>query len=268
MQLHERIPRFLRPEVAATFEHHDVAASYRHRPSYPPQTFELLADLIADEPRTVLDLGCGTGFVARPLALLVDRVDAVDASAAMIEQGKRLSGGDHPHLHWIVGRAEDVALQPPYALITAGDSLHWMTWEVVLPRLAEALTPNGSLAILTVGGPLAREDVVLQEGILSLIRQYSTFDDWRPDFDLVTELQRRGLFHERGRAETEPVPLRQPVDEYVESFHARASLSWQRMDASAAARFDAELRALLLERVGDTVELAVRAMIQWGKPGR
>lgn len=88
--------------------------------------FNVLVGLIAGEPRTVLDLGCGTGFIARPLAPRVDRVDAIDVSEAMIEEGKRLPGGDHPHLQWIVGRAEDVALHPPYALITAGDSLHWM----------------------------------------------------------------------------------------------------------------------------------------------
>ena len=52
--------------------------------------------MIADHPRTVLDLGCGTGYLARPLAPLVDRVDAIDISAAMIEEGKRLLGSDHP----------------------------------------------------------------------------------------------------------------------------------------------------------------------------
>ena len=92
------IPSFWTPEVAATFEDRDVAASYRHRPSYPPDVFDTLVGLIADEPCTVLDLGCGTGFVARPLAALVDRVDAVDPSAAMIEDGKRLPGGDDPRL--------------------------------------------------------------------------------------------------------------------------------------------------------------------------
>ena len=104
-------PAFLRPEVAATFKDRAVVASYRHRPPYPPQTFDILAGLITDEPRNVLDLGCGTGFVARPLAPLVDRIDALDVSPTMIEAGKRLPGGDHARLTWIVGRAGD-AQQP------------------------------------------------------------------------------------------------------------------------------------------------------------
>lgn len=261
-------PAFLRPDVAATFKDRDVAASYRHRPPYPPQAFDILAELITDEPRAVLDLGCGTGFVARPLAPLVDRVDAIDVSAMMIEAGKRLPGGDHARLTWIVGRAEDVALRPPYALVTAGDSLHWMDWDVVLPRLANALSLTGALVILSVDGKVTTEDQVFHQGVLDLIRRYTTFNDWRPDFDLVAELERRGLFREQGRAETEAVPFRQSVDEYVESFHARASLSWERMDPDDAAAFDAALRQLVLQRVGDAVEHAVRATIVWGKPVR
>src|SRR5579859_4486707 len=189
-----RPPSFLRPEVAATFKDREVAASYRHRPTYPPHTFDILARSIVDEPRTVLDLGCGTGFVARPLAPLVDRVDAIDASSSMIEEGKRLPGGDNPRLRWIVGRAEDVPLHPPYALVTAGDSLHWMDWNVLLPRLAGALSPRGSLAILSVDGKIAAEDEVLHQELVDLIRRYSTYKEWRPDFDLVAELTRRGLF--------------------------------------------------------------------------
>ena len=259
-------PRFLCPDVAATFENREVAASYRYRPTYPGQVFETLVSLISDEPRAVLDLGCGTGFVARPLAPLVDRVDAVDVSAAMIEEGRALPGGDHPGLTWLVGPAESVTLNPPYALVTAGDSLHWMEWGTVLPRLAGALLPNGLLAILSVNGDVASEDGAVRQGIIDVIRRYTTFGEWRPEFDLVAELQRRGLFGEYGRMKTEALPVRQSLDAYVESFHARASLSWERMAADSAAAFDAALRQLLLERVGDEVELTVRASVVWGKP--
>jgi SAM-dependent methyltransferase len=260
------VPGFLTPQMAATFEHPNVAASYDLRPAYPPQVFEILTGLIQDEPRTVLDLGCGTGFVARPLAPLVDRVDAVDPSTAMIEVGRQLPGGDHPHLNWIVGRAESAPLDGPYALATAGDSLHWMDWDVVLPRLAGSLSPAGSLAILTVDDRVVSDDPVLPDAIVDLIRTYSTYREWRPDFDLVATLTDRGLFREEGRTETDAVPFRQPVDAYVESFHARASLSWERMEPAGLAAFDAALRELLVQRSGETVQLDVRAGIVWGKP--
>lgn len=91
-------------------------------------------------------MGCGRGELARPLAQRVERVDAVDVSHAMIEQGKKLPSGNHPHLRWVQGRIEEVPLQPPYALVTAGASLHWMDWNSVMPRFAELLREGAYLA--------------------------------------------------------------------------------------------------------------------------
>lgn len=45
-----------------------VAERYQLRPSYPPETFAILHGLIADQPAKVLDIGCGTGVIARNIA--------------------------------------------------------------------------------------------------------------------------------------------------------------------------------------------------------
>jgi SAM-dependent methyltransferase len=260
-------PEYLRPaDIAATWKRPDVAASYRHRPWYPPETFEILTRLIVDRPRTVLDLGCGTGYVTRPLAPLVDRIDAVDISAAMIGEAQRLPGGDYPGITWIVGRTEEVELHPPYALATAGDSLHWMDWTVVLPRMADVLSPHGRFAILDVNAEMVRETEALRQERGHLVERYGTYR--RPPINLLEELERRCLFREEGRKETAAVPLQQSVDDYVESFHAHAPLSWERMEADEAAAFDVALRRLVLDHVGDKVELAVRGFVLWGRPLR
>src|SRR3982751_4137518 len=98
-------PAHLGPQYAAQFEDASVAAAYKFRPEHPPQTFEILRDLIAGAPRRVLDVGCGTGFIACGLAPLVDHVDALDPSRAMLEEAKLSPGGRHPNLNWIHGRA-------------------------------------------------------------------------------------------------------------------------------------------------------------------
>lgn len=263
----EEPPAPLRPpEVAAAFRHPEVAAAYRHRPQYPPETFTILADLIVDRPRAVLDLGCGTGYVARPLAPVTDRVDAVDISPAMIEEGKRLPGGDHPAINWIVGRAEEVTLDPPYALVTAGDSLHWMDWTVLLPRLADALTPHGRLAILDVNGEVVGENDAFRQARRKLAERFATYRP--PAVRLMEELERRGLFREEERRETEPVPLRQTVEEYVEAFHAHTPHSRPRMDPVDAAAFDADMAGLVRRHLDDTVDLSVRGSVLWGRPLR
>ena len=80
-------PEHLGPAYAAQFQDQSVVAAYRFRPPYPDEVFRILADLITDEPRVVLDAGCGDGAIARHLVEQVERIDAIDLSRVMIEQG-------------------------------------------------------------------------------------------------------------------------------------------------------------------------------------
>jgi SAM-dependent methyltransferase len=239
-----------------------VIAAYRSRPPYPDALLALLAGFITDEPRAVLDVGCGPGNLARALLPYVARVDAADMSPGMIALGKTLPGGDDPRLRWFVGKAEDVPLHPPYALITAGASLHWMDWEVALPRFADALTPNGSLAIVGVDEanepwtPATRE----------IIPRYSTNPDFAP-FDLIGELERRGLFRKIGDYTTEPLPLVRSVADFIEWFHSMSSFSRDLMTPEAVTAFDAELRDAIAPYLRDgllTTHFVGR--VTWGKP--
>ena len=151
---------------------------------------------MTDEPKAVLDVGCGTGLITRNLMEFVDRVDGVDFSENMIEIAKILPNGNHPGINWICGPVEKVLLSPPYALITAGQSLHWMDWEVVFPRLKESLTRNGYLAIVgQKNSPMPWDGDLFKK----IIPTYSTNQDFVP-YNLVEELESRNLFHvRRGR---------------------------------------------------------------------
>ncbi len=87
-------------EYAEAFQDQSVVEAYRHRPPYPASTFDILTDLLSSPFTAVLDVGCGCGELARHLVERVERVDAVDFSHPMIEQGKQLPNGDHPRLHY------------------------------------------------------------------------------------------------------------------------------------------------------------------------
>jgi trans-aconitate methyltransferase len=229
---------------------------------YPPEVFDILADLITDEPRAVLDVGAGTGDIARGLVRRGERVDAVDFSPAMIAKGKTLPDGDHPRLRWIYGAVETVALDPPYALVTAGESMHWMNWEVVFPRFGDALTPGGVVAIvhrMELPAPW-------QEGLDALIRQFSTMHNYER-FDLIDELEKRDLFQKMGERKTAPVTSAQSIDDYIASFHSRSSLSLDHMPASDAVTFDQQLRDLVSSWSEERMlELQTVGSIVWGKP--
>ncbi len=255
-------PAHLSEERAAAFQQPSVAAAYPSRPPYPAETFTILASLITDAPRNVLDVGCGTGDIARHLVGLVERVDAVDFSAKMIEVGKSLLGGDNPSLRWLVSRAEDALLHPPYALITAGESLHWLDWDVALPRFAEVITPHGYLAIVS-RDPLPTP---WSEELGRIIPRYSTNPDYYA-LDLVAELTHRGLFEKRGEAITSPVPFSQPLESYIQSFHSMSSFAREKMTTEAAAEFDAAVQQAVSPFIRDgMVELQIVGSVVWGRP--
>ena len=258
-------PDYYASERARVFQEETVARHYHLRPPYPAGLFTALAALVVDEPRTILDLGTGTGDLARGLLPACDRVDAVDASLAMIEHGRSLAYGDDPHLHWIHGRAEAAPLDPPYALVTAGDSLHWMDWTVILPRIADVLAPNGSLAVASrdwgTGQPEERE-------ILSRYGSGTSF--FRPLLNAVRELESRGLFEVRGRQGFTHA-WTPTIDEYIGCRHSQAAIP---RDPERARAFKDDTRALLerllvegrLEADGDRLVVTVQSGIAWGIP--
>lgn len=256
-------PKHLGLEYAEQFKDRSVVEAYRHRPPYPREVFEILSGLICDGPRAVLDVGCGGGDVARGLMGLVERVDAVDFSESMIAEGKRLQGGDHPNLRWIHGPVEEVELYPPYGLVTAGMSLHWMKWDVALPRFREALTSGGYLALTGVGSISCQWDADVKR----IITRYSTNRDYEP-YNLIEELELRGLFRKVGQRETAPVPFVQTFDDYIEAFHSMNGLSRDRMSEAAASAFDGEVRDLVSAHSSDCrVDLQVAGSVVWGEPG-
>ena len=124
-------PKHLGAEYGAQFQDASVVAAYPHRPPYPEAVFETLAGLTVAGNRAVLDLGCGTGDLARRLAEHVARVDAVDLSERMLALARTLPGGDRPNLRWIQGTAEQAPISAVDGFIVCPPSM-----TRVAPRLS------------------------------------------------------------------------------------------------------------------------------------
>jgi SAM-dependent methyltransferase len=247
-------------ERATAFQDQSVVDRYHLRPPYPSAVIETLAELAAVPPRTVLDVGTGTGELARRLVGQVERVDAVDRSAAMIATGRVLPGGDQSRLHWILGAAEVAPLDPPYALIMGGSSMHWLDWDVAFPRFESLLSPRGVIAIVRRGV----EPTPWHDELRELVRRYRPDREQRTD--LIDELTRRQLFRELGRREVGPVPFEQTVEDYVGSFHSRSALSLERMSPEDAAALDQQLRKLVQPWSKDgMLQLQTTGSVVWGR---
>lgn len=247
---------------AEAFKDQQVVDAYRYRPPYPQEVFAILASLVIDEPRAVLDVGSGSGDLARPLVDLVERVDAVDFSQKMIEHGKQLPNGKHPQLHWIYGKVEEVPLTPPYALITAGSSIHWPDWNIAFPRFRTLLTPNGSLALIY----RRVQPMPWTTQIEEILAPFSEHKDHRGS-NAIKELEARGFFSRQGEQQTTPIPFVQSINNYIEGLHSRSSFSTERMGQQRANELDQQVRTLLLQFHPDGIlPLHVVATVTWGKP--
>jgi SAM-dependent methyltransferase len=93
------------------------------RPGYPDELIRLLAEHaeLGSQSR-VLDLGCGTGQLAVPLAAYAGRVIAVDPEPEMLDA---IEGP--ANLETVCARAEEVdSSWGSFRLTTIGNAFHWM----------------------------------------------------------------------------------------------------------------------------------------------
>ena len=131
--------------------------SYQFRMPYTWHCFQTLyqqADRVArqldseaNQTPLILDVGCGMGDVAIPMAMKYE-VDAVDISENMINLGRLRPGGNNTNLRWLHSKIEHAPLKENYLAITAGDSMHWLDWKTIFPVFRKCLHPQGKLNLL------------------------------------------------------------------------------------------------------------------------
>lgn len=104
---------------------------------------EQLIELLAPKPgESILDLGCGTGHLARKIAAFGARVVGVDNSPDMIQ----LACQNYPDLTFIQAEGSDYCPDEPFDAIFSNAALHWMPdAERVAACMWNALKPGGRL---------------------------------------------------------------------------------------------------------------------------
>ncbi|WP_433431291.1 class I SAM-dependent methyltransferase [Nonomuraea sp. CA-141351] len=124
------------------------AAPYyaKYRAGYGDPAIEHLA-MTFGRDSTALDLGCGPGTIAIPLARSVREVLAVDPDGEMLAEGRRLAG-NAPNIRWIHGDSTRLRELPAFDHIVMGRSFHWMDRRAVLAELDELLPPGGVVALV------------------------------------------------------------------------------------------------------------------------
>ena len=238
-----------------------MAESYRHRPPYHPHAFELLSSL--SQAGSVLDLGCGTGLICRPLSQRVKHIDAVDFSASMIQVGQSLQYGKAPNLHWHCADVTNIQLGHDYQLVTAGESLHWFDARAMAPKIRQWLSNRQGTLALLVNQLLALP--WWDKRLESLWERYRTFACVapKPIHEMAQEHGLQPLSH----AHFEPHPWTLCIDGFIELVHSRNGFSRAVMDPRQAVQFDAQIRNVMLSLFpGDLVTLQFSTSVYFASP--
>ncbi|NQW11309.1 MAG: class I SAM-dependent methyltransferase [Alphaproteobacteria bacterium] len=120
-----------------------------HRAGFPESLWDRLANRgIAFDGTRVLDLGTGTGTVARALARRGARVTGVDISADMLTKAAALARDEGLAIGWAEGSAEATGVpNGSIDLLVAGQCWHWFDGPKAFAEVARVLTPGGRLVI-------------------------------------------------------------------------------------------------------------------------
>jgi len=125
----------------------------RYRRPYPPGVFDTLISRSGIvPPARILDLGCGTGNMAIPLAERGFLVHAVDPEPEMLAEGHRRASAMHlEEISWHSGSDGTLTSLglPRFRLCTMGLSFHWMDRPAVLATLDSLIEPGGGIACIS-----------------------------------------------------------------------------------------------------------------------
>jgi malonyl-CoA O-methyltransferase len=109
-------------------------------------------------PEKVLDLGCGTGYLAAKLAERFPRADVVgiDIAPGMIAVAENKK--QQNNLSFRVGDVEEIDLSGQhFQLVVANAALHWMDTPKVIKKVKEILTAGGIFVFNTFGPETLKE---------------------------------------------------------------------------------------------------------------
>ena len=136
-----------RERLRRTFD--SVAEAYdRARPAYPEALFDALAALSRVRPGdAVLEVGCGTGIATRALARRGLRVTGLELGPALAAVARRRTAPlADVEVVWAPFETWDPGPAPPFDLVVAATSWHWIDPEVRYRRAWDLLRPGGHLA--------------------------------------------------------------------------------------------------------------------------
>ena len=121
----------------------------RHRAGFPKSLFDrLIAWNIGTGNQTMVDLGTGTGSLARGFALRNNEVVGIDPDQKMLDAAAKLDLEAGVTIEYRLASAEETGLKDNSAdVVTAGQCWHWFDRQKAAAEIRRILEPNGKLIV-------------------------------------------------------------------------------------------------------------------------
>lgn len=121
----------------------------KHRVGFPESLFRRLAEKgIGARGQSVLDLGTGTGVMARGFARNGCRVVGLDIAKTLLTSARDLDAQAGLRIDYVLGRAEQIPLRgQSFDVVSAGQCWHWFDRPAALHEVRSQLRPGGHVVI-------------------------------------------------------------------------------------------------------------------------
>ena len=152
----------------------EVAVQYdRYRPTYPDVLVDQACEVAGiGHGDRVLEIGCGTGQLTRSLLARGLHVTALEPGDQLIRIAEK-SLKDTGDVEFVHARLEDVSLpHESYEAVFSASAIHWIDPDLGWQKIADALAPNGTLALIQYFGlqePRSADD---QDALLSILHRH------------------------------------------------------------------------------------------------
>jgi len=247
-----------------------TAQDYRRfRVGFPAELLGRLLDHgIGNPDQDVVDIGTGTGTLARLLATRVRSVRGVDPSQELMDEAKELDTEVGVDVAYTVGTAEKTHLETASAdVVTAGQCWHWFDADRASTEIARILRPEGFVAIAHFDWlPLPGNVVEATERLIEHANPCWTMGGGTGLYPRwLTDLSRTG-FRDLETFSFD-VDIAYPCEAWVGRIRASAGIGGSLTDEDVD-RFSSRLRSLLLtEYPGDVLLVPHRTWVVVARRG-
>jgi SAM-dependent methyltransferase len=153
----------------------EIAVEYdRNRPTYPDALIDQACQVAClREGDLVLEIGCGTGQLTCSLlarGLRVTALEPGDQLIAIAQENLRDAG----NVEFVHARFEDMQLPgESYTAVFSASAIHWVDPDMSWRKIATALAPGGTLALIQYFGLQEQRSLDDQEALLWALRRHA-----------------------------------------------------------------------------------------------